>query len=114
MLMSMFKMMFPTETSGDGRIRPPYVRRHLEQGPNAQRRRVSCGVCGFPGVNLDRHDHSGGDLSGNGAGGSISSLDQSYRAGAGCPLCFSKNYFNTNRRDEFAERKSYESSLAGA
>ena len=62
---------WPSETAGDGRIRKPYLKERDGQGLGLTLRRVSCAQCGFPGADLVKHDHSGGSLAGDGAGGTI-------------------------------------------
>lgn len=88
-----FTPWFPTETKGDGAIRPNNLRPGKDQvnARPSERRKVRCKQCGFP-ADLSRHDNSGGDLSGQGAGGVVTNNDQAYRKGAGCPMCYSKNY----------------------
>lgn len=111
---------FPTETAGDGRIRRQYLKQSDGQGGGRKRRRVSCRNCGFPGCDLDRHDHSGGSLDGSGAGGTVTLQsngdgdqqgadgNQEYRFGGGCPMCFSKNFYGSGvSRDEFAAASSF-------
>ena len=110
--------MFPTETAGTGRIQRQYLKERDGQGGGLSLRRVSCGICGFPGCDIVRHDHSGGSLDGSGAGGNIALQtvtaahgsstqnagdgDQTYRTGGGCPLCYSKAFRSSGRRhDEF-------------
>ena len=104
---------WPSETAGDGKIRRQYLKLEDGQGGGLKLRRVSCRNCGFPGADLVRHDHSGGSLDGNGAGGAISLQsngdgtqqegdgNQTYSVGGGCPLCFSKNFYGSAGRDEF-------------
>ena len=98
---------FPSETVGTGSILPQYRKINDGQGGGLKLRRVSCKICGFPGADLVRHDHSGGSLDGNGAGGSISLQsngsgtqqsgdgNQTYNKGAGCPMCFSRNFYGS-------------------
>lgn len=99
--------MFPTPTQGDGRVRPAYRKTTDGQGRSVSTRRVSCGVCGFTGADLNRDDHSGGTLDGSGALGPITQQgsgadgNQAFRNGGGCGLCGSKNYHATRRYDEF-------------
>ena len=105
--------MFPTETAGDGLVRPPYRRAHDGQGRAVSTRRVSCGICGFPGVDTNKHDSGGGSLAGDGAGGIITQqgsgadANQAYNTGGGCPLCMSKNYIGRKMNaDDFVSRPS--------
>lgn len=105
--------MFPTPTQGDGSVRPAYRKMTDGQGRSVSTRRVGCGICGFPGADTNKHDHSGGSLDGSGAGGTISLQsdgsgaqsdadgNQTYRSGGGCPLCFSKAFTGVRRYDEF-------------
>ncbi len=96
---------FPTQTKGDGRIRPNNARPGKEQ-PNAKpspRRKVLCAQCGFP-ADLSIHASDGGSLEGSGAGGDFTAhssdsnvKEQAYRPGAGCPFCFSKNFAKGGR-----------------
>lgn len=110
---------FPSETRGDGLIRPNNTRTGAAQGKGGWKRKVRCQQCGFL-TNIAQNDYSGGSLDGQGAGGAITkSADvgtmnngdttdsgmtddvgnadqhyvgtQAYRKGAGCPFCFSKN-----------------------
>lgn len=113
----MFAELWPSETAGDGRVRAPYLKREDGQGGARLRRRVGCRHCGFPGADLDRHDSSGGSLAGNGAGGSVTEQsngdgDQAYNSGGGCPMCFSKNYAGSKRRDELLHSNSSHNRLA--
>lgn len=95
-----FKPMFPGPTAGDGKLRKNNANPGQDQ-PSASpspRRKVRCKNCGFI-ADISRHANDGGSLSGDGAGGSFSTHDsdsnvqeQEYRPGAGCPMCFSKNY----------------------
>ena len=68
-----------------------------------------------------RHDNSGGSLDGSGAGGTISLQsngsgtqqdgdgNQTYNAGGGCPLCFSKHYKGSDKSpDEFSRPERYD------
>ena len=117
--------LFPTETAGDGRVRRQYLRDKDGQGTGIKLRRVSCAQCGFPGADLVKHDHSGGSLDGSGAGGTVSLQShgdgtqygadglQVYRAGGGCPMCLSKNFYGARkRRDEFVSTPFYHDRLA--
>lgn len=106
--------LFPTSTSGDGRLRRQYRNTSDEQGKGTTLRRVSCGTCGFPGADASKHDHSGGNLTGDGAWGTASGGDRSYITGGGCPLCGSKNFFHTDRRDEFMSAPFYSLSKIGS
>ena len=101
-----FSPMWPSSTSGDGRIRKNN-RAPGDDQPNARPRnklKVSCKNCGFM-TDLSENDHSGGSLSGDGAGGSFSThssdptrvKEQAYRAGGGCSFCFSKNFSSRKR-----------------
>lgn len=114
-----FTDVFPTETRGDGNIRPNNRKTGAGQGRGSFKRKVRCLQCGFP-VDINRVDHSGGSLDGQGAGGAVSGKstssyvttddngvnpgysylagdseehpgDQAYKKGAGCPMCYSKN-----------------------
>lgn len=95
-----FKPWFPGPTHGDGRVRPNNARPGKDQ-PDARpspRRKVRCRQCGFL-ADRSRHAADGGSLEGSGAFGAFTTHDsdskvqeQNYRAGAGCPLCGSKNY----------------------
>lgn len=111
----MFEPVFPTETAGDGKIVPNNIRTGESQ-PSSERRpapkkKVRCKVCGFL-FDLNKIDVSGGDMSGDGAGGEITvteesgtmlngdtiteyAPEQAYKKGAGCPFCFSKNGFSS-------------------
>lgn len=69
-------------------------------GPPSPRRKVHCMQCGWL-ADLSRHSNDGGSLTADGAGGIIIQVDggdglfagdQQYRNGAGCPMCFSKNF----------------------
>jgi len=77
------------------------------QGLSVSTRRVSCGICGFPGADLNRDDHSGGTLDGSGALGAITQQgsgadgNQAHNTNGGCSLCGSKNFFGSRRHDEF-------------
>lgn len=108
---------FHQGTYGSGEVLPQYRKTSDGQGLASVGQRVSCGICGFRGANLDKHDHSGGSLDGNGAGGAVISDGngngyREYKTGSGCPLCFSRAYFKTDRRDEFLESKPYSDRLA--
>lgn len=93
--------MFPTPTAGDGIMRPNNARpgKHQPDARPSQKRKVACSKCGFP-ADLSRYANDGGSLDAQGAGGNITKVDggdglnageQKYRAGAGCPCCFSKD-----------------------
>lgn len=89
---------FPTETKGNGLIAKNNLRTGAAQGVGSFKRKVKCKICGFP-VDIQKVDHSGGSMDGNGAGGQVIvnsnspdlAPDQKYNLNAGCPLCFSKN-----------------------
>ena len=114
-----FSDMFPTETRGDGLLRPNNVRTGAAQGKGGWKKKVRCQQCGFL-VNINAVDYSGGSLDGSGAGGAITQSadvgtmnngdttdsgmtddtglpnthnvgEQAAKKGAGCPFCFSKN-----------------------
>ena len=112
--------LFPTETAGSGEVLPQYRKLTDGQGNGLKLRRVSCRQCGFPGCDLYKHDSSGGSLDGNGAGGAVSLQsngsgaqqdgdgNQTYNKGAGCPMCFTKNYYGRGKAfDEFSQRVNY-------
>lgn len=97
-----FPAMFPTSTKGSGELRPN--NRRAPHNPSitieSPRRKLSCKQCGHP-CDLSRQTASGGDLGGDGAfAGSTIDSDTSmgysgegnHQAGAGCPLCGSKNF----------------------
>lgn len=97
----LFPAMFPTSTAGSGLLREN--NRRAPSNPSitidSPRRKLSCKQCGHP-CDLSRQTPSGGDLGGDGAfaGSIIESTDAGYsgegnlQAGAGCPLCGSKNF----------------------
>lgn len=111
--------MFPTVSGGDGRIRRQYLKERDGQGGGLKLKRVACGNCGFPGVDLVRHNTSGGTLDGSGALGPVTLQsngsgtqqeadgNQTYRNGGGCPLCGSANALGKNRFDEFSQSVSF-------
>lgn len=109
-----FDDLWPSETKGDGKVRPNNFRTGAAQGKSSIIRKAPCRLCGW--INdLTRIDHSGGSIDGEGAGGQITtqtvsaptsappSIDgktfthtenagtQAYRNASGCGLCFSKN-----------------------
>lgn len=105
-----FAPTYPTESKGDGRVRPNNIRTGAGQGAGTVKRKVRCKQCGFL-MDLSKNDYSGGSLDGAGAGGAISKTtntvtltngdtlteytgDQRAKKGAGCPMCFSKNGAN--------------------
>lgn len=114
-----FSDMFPSETRGDGLIRPNNTRTGAAQGRGGWKRKVRCQQCGFLN-NIAQNDYSGGSLDGQGAAGDVTKSadvgvmnngdttdsgmtddvgnqdthnvgEQAYRKGAGCPFCLSKN-----------------------
>ena len=102
-----FSDVWPSETAGNGQPVSNNTHTGAAQGKPSIFRKVKCRQCGYP-MDAARNDHSGGSLDGNGAGGSVSTATnsytpsgggtasdpggtQTYRQGAGCPLCFSKN-----------------------
>lgn len=102
-----FNDVFPSETKGDGLMRPNNFRTGAAQGRGGFKRKVKCQQCGFL-VNINAVDYSGGSLDGFGAGGAINQVsdtgimnngstytdthgEQALKKGAGCPFCFSKN-----------------------
>jgi hypothetical protein len=106
-----FSDLFPTDTKGDGCLRPNNVRTGAAQGKGGFKRKVRCQQCGFL-TNLNAVDYSGGSLDGAGAGGQITDTNdvgydnqgtaiteaggnQALKKGAGCPFCFSKNSSKT-------------------
>ena len=103
-----FPAMFPSSTKGDGQVRPNNLRTGARQ-PDAipsVRRKLPCVQCGFL-CDLSRQAPSGGDLAGDGAfsgntlAGSSDDGDLAgegnHQAGAGCPLCGSKNFASASR-----------------
>ena len=98
----MFQDMFPTPTAGPGTMVPSNRRNGANQGRPSTRKRVYCGICGWPGVDLSRDSNTKGDLMGDGAGGVVTKSsgvgDQAYRRGGGCQLCFSSNYLGRKMR----------------
>ena len=106
-----FVDVFPTETRGNGLLRPNNVRTGAAQGKGGTKKKAYCQQCGFP-VNLNTVDYSGGSLDGDGAGGNVTETtssgtmnngdtytdyygEQAHKKGAGCPMCFSKNSSKT-------------------
>lgn len=102
-----FEDFFPYESRGDGKMRGNNIRDGSAQGKGSFIRKVSCRICGFM-TDINKNDHSGGSIDGNGAGGLITTAtatwtlpngtvakenygSQVYNVGSGCPLCFSKN-----------------------
>jgi hypothetical protein len=97
-----FPALFPSPTAGDGRLRGNNARTGKEQ-PDARpsaKRKVRCKECGFL-ADKAKNASDGGSMTGDGAGGIITASsdgaggtagDQAYRQGAGCPMCFSKNF----------------------
>jgi len=114
-----FSDVFPSETKGDGLLRPNNTRTGAAQGRGGFKKKVRCQICGFL-VDLNKVDYSGGSFDGSGAGGVITqSVDvgtmnngdttdsgmtddvgnpnthnvgeQALKKGAGCPFCLSKN-----------------------
>jgi hypothetical protein len=114
-----FTESFPTETRGDGLIRPNNARTGAAQGKGGWKKKVRCQQCGFL-MDVNKVDYSGGSLDGQGAAGAVTiSADvgtlsnggttddgmtndvgeanthkvgeQAYKKNAGCPFCFSKN-----------------------
>jgi hypothetical protein len=105
---NMFPAMFPTPTKGNGLVRPNNLRSGKNQ-PDALpsiRRKLHCKQCGFI-CDKSRQTPSGGDLSGDGAfaGNTLSGTSAGFdlqgegqhQAGAGCPLCGSKNFASASR-----------------
>src|SRR3990167_228574 len=102
-----FISLWPAENRGNGKIRENNINTGYAQGNGSLKRKVSCKQCGFI-FDLNKVDHSGGSLDGNGAGGAVAggtvtatsnwgdtvtdyNLDKDFRKAGGCPLCFSKN-----------------------
>lgn len=108
-----FDDLWPTETRGDGKVRPNNFRTGAAQGKSSIKRKAPCRLCGFLN-DLTLIDHSGGSIDGEGAGGNITTTTvsaptsapanqgkgythteqvgtQAYRGASGCALCFSKN-----------------------
>lgn len=100
-------LLWPTETSGNGKYRKNNLRTGSAQGEGTLKRKAQCKQCGFL-IDAATNDHSGGSLDGNGAGGQIVLSfnvvsvsgggsyteyvgDQIYNKGSGCPGCFSRN-----------------------
>ncbi len=94
--------MFPTATAGSGLVRANNLFSPKNPSINVEspRRKMPCKQCGFL-CDLSRQAPSGGDLGGDGAfAGSTIDDDTSagysgegnLQAGAGCPLCGSKNF----------------------
>jgi len=109
--------LYPSPTSGDGKVRPNSARSGKGQGKGAATRFVTCRNCGFT-VDSKTTDKSGGTQDGNGgysevtktAGDGVTDLvsdsyvdggtttrypgtgEQTVKKGAGCPLCGSKNF----------------------
>jgi hypothetical protein len=107
-LADIFPAMFPSDTKGNGIVRANNARpgsRQPDANPS-QRRKLSCRQCGFL-CDLSRQAPSGGDLSGDGAfaGNVLSGASDDgdlvgegqHQAGAGCPLCGSKNFASASR-----------------
>ena len=65
-----FQNVFPSETSGDGFMRPNNSRTGASQGRGGFKRKVRCQICGFL-VDINKVDYSGGSLDGQGAGGVV-------------------------------------------
>jgi len=65
-----FEDIFPSETRGDGLMRPNNARTGGAQGKGSNKRKVRCQQCGFL-VNINTVDYSGGSLDGRGAGGAV-------------------------------------------
>lgn len=101
------KQLFPTRTSGSGRVRRNSANDGSGQGRGSSKRIASCQQCGFPN-DIRRIDIKGGDLSGDGARGAITKTTvtgttlagastsdvrnfAAARKGGGCAFCFSKN-----------------------
>ena len=89
------KKMYPSHTAGSGRARPNSLKTGEGHGKKSPKLIYNCAQCGHP-VDINRTDHSGGTLTGNGGLGPITVTDgvgeSSVRKGAGCPLCGSKNF----------------------
>lgn len=117
-----YEDLWPTESRGDGKIRPNNLRTGAAQGKSSMVRKAPCVLCGF--INdLTKIDHSGGSIDGEGAAGAVTTQmvsaptgaspsfgvgtlfthtenvgTQAYRNAAGCSLCFSKN--STKMRED--------------
>ncbi len=102
-LADVFPAMFPSPTAGKGVVVANNARPGSRQ-PDASpsiRRKLHCKQCGML-CDLSRQAPSGGDLSGAGAfsgnvlsgSSGLGSLigEGTLQAGAGCPLCGSKNF----------------------
>lgn len=103
---SFFENTFPTETRGDGKIRPNNARTGGNQGKASFKRKATCKMCGYL-LDLNRDAHDGGTMDGNGAMRSVTKStatstvngvtytepygSQSQAKGGGCPLCGSRN-----------------------
>lgn len=105
-----FENLWPSETSGDGKVVRNNAKTGSGQGKASFVRKAKCRQCGFP-TDLNQNATDGGTLDGNGAGGGISTSTytatypngtthtesggtQTYNQGSGCPLCFSANASN--------------------
>ena len=123
---TIFEDVFPSESKGDGMIRPNNVKPGWSQGAASFKRKVRCQQCGFL-VDIQKVDHSGGDYEAAGAGGGITTdgsaltpvVDaeghtiykeitgdpaehtgvQAHRKGSGCPFCFSRNSSKVKIKD---------------
>ena len=102
-----FENAFPTETKGDGLLRPNNANTGAAQGKGGTKKKVKCQICGFL-FDANKVDYAGGSLDGQGAAGAVTQStdtgtlsngdsysetygNQAYKKNAGCPLCFSKN-----------------------
>ena len=105
-----FNPIWPSDTRGNGRIAANNrISGGAQSGAKSTRLKVHCRQCGFL-ADLNRDDSSGGSLDGDGAIGSVTLTtptitvagvgftytenvrSRSFKRGAGCPLCGSKNY----------------------
>lgn len=109
-----FEDLWPTESRGSGNIRRNNANTGGAQGKGTLLRKAPCRLCGYLN-DLTAIDHSGGSIDGEGAGGAVATATvsfpvsgppdilgntvtatestgtQSYRKGAGCALCLTKN-----------------------
>lgn len=102
-----FAPMFPTVTQGRGRVRSNSANTGRGQGRGTNKKMVDCKICGYW-YDINRNDHAGGDLSGDGGNGDIALQSIAYillngdshtdnfgaqtmNQGGGCPLCGTKN-----------------------
>ena len=104
------RKVYPSRTAGSGRLRSNSARTGRGQGRGSPKKMVKCRQCGFL-VDASKTAR-GGTYSGDGglgtvvvttttgttlAGASMSETygDKSVPAGAGCPLCGSKNFIRS-------------------